>query len=649
MPAAIALLTFIVFSGVLRGGFLNWDDDVNFLTNPHYRGLGWTHLRWMFTTVRLGHYIPLSWLTLGLDFVLWGMHPFGYHLTNLLLHCANAAIFYFVGRLLLALAVPGSGRARLCLAAAFSALLFALHPLRVEAVAWITERREVLAGFFYLLTVYFYLKAVCAGKSHKLRWFLLSAVLFALSLLSKISGVTLPLALLAMDIYPLGRLPVDPWHWFSPGTRRVWLEKIPFILMALPACLMGLFAQNRTGALLPLAKLGVAERLAQAPFALAFYLWKTLVPVGLSPLYPLPERINPLAWPFLLSAALVLLLTAAAFVVRRRRPACMSVWACYIITLVPVLGFTQSGVQIAADRYTYISSFGLTLLASGLWLWIEKGHRVHRYALALMCSVPVTLGWLTWGQVKIWRDSETVWNQTLSLYPSCALAHNNLGLALSARGKRDEAIGQYEQALTARPDYAPAHNNLANVFAAQGRTGEAILHYELALKSLPEYADAHYNLALALAGQGRTDEAIGQYELTLRSQPDYALARNNLANALAARGKYGEAVANYELALQARPDLCETHFNLANALAALGKLDEAARHYELALQARPDLALAHNNLANVLVRKNDLAGALTHYRQALRLDPSSGQARRGLAAVLRGLELNRKAASDGKK
>jgi len=642
-PLALALGTFIVFSGVLRGQFLNWDDDVNLLANSHYRGLGWAQLRWMFTTVRLGHYIPLTWLTFGLDFLLWGMRPFGYHLTNLLLHCANAVIFYFVGRRLLSLAVPGSNRARLDLAAAFSALLFAFHPLRVEAVAWITERRELLAGSFYLLTVLFYLKSAFAVKAQKARLFLLSLVFFALALMSKISGVTLPLALLAMDIYPLGRLSADPWHWFSTGTRRVWLEKIPFFLLALPAGLMGIFAQNRSGVLLPLGKFGIMERLAEASFGLSFYLWKTLVPAGLSPLYPLPEKIDPSAWPFLFSAIFVLLVTAAGFAARRRAPSWLAVWAIYVITLLPVLGFAQSGVQLAADRYTYLASFGPALLASGLWLWIEKGHRLHKYALVLMCAVPVVLGRLAWDQVKVWRDSETVWRRTLSLYPDSPLAHNDLGLVFNARGNKDEALRQYALALRARPDYALAHNNMANILAAQGRTDEAILHYESALKALPDYADAHYNLALALTSEGRADEAIEQYNLTLQAQPDHALALNNLGNALAAQGKLDEAVARYELALRERPDLAETHFNLANALVKQGKLDEAVRHYELTLEACPDLALAHNNLADVLVRKDELPGALRHYRQALKLDSSYEQPRRGLSALLRRMELNRKA------
>ncbi|MEI7481534.1 MAG: tetratricopeptide repeat protein [Elusimicrobiota bacterium] len=644
-PLAIALVTFLVFSGVLRNEFVNWDDDLNFLNNFHYRGLGPAQIHWMFTNL-LGHYIPLTWLTLGLDYVLWGMNPAGYHLTNLLLHCANAMVFYFVGRRLLVLALSADAepnRGWLALTAGFSALLFALHPLRVESVAWATERRDVLVGLFYLLTVLFYLKAAaCAEKARKARLFSISVLFFAMSLLSKVSGSTLPLALLALDIYPLRRLPGDPRRWFSADLRRVWLEKIPFILLAIPACLLAVKAQHQIGALLSLGKLSVAERLAQAMFGLAFYIHKTLLPLGLSPYYPLPDKINPFAAPFLLSGLAVVLITAGAFALRRKWPAVLAVWACYAITLLPVLGFTQSGTHIAADRFTYIASFGLTLLAAWVAVWFlkEKCRLSLKMAAVIMCVPLAVLSYFTWLQVKVWRDSESVWRQALAINPSIAVAHNNLGMALNAHGHREEAMQHYNLALRVKPDYALAHNNLANALAAQGNTEEAIRHYDLALKAKPNYADAHYNLALALTRQGKMDAAILHYNLTLQAQPEYALAHNNLANALAAQGKYDDAILQYNLALEDRPDLAEAHYNLANALSAQGKLDEAARHYRLTIQARPNLALAYNNLANVLTRQGKLDEAVLYYQQALKLNPGFEQPRRNLEIIF-----NRKAGS----
>lgn len=233
LPAFVAFATFLAFLPALRNGFVNWDDEFNFLTNPYYRGLGWTQIKWMFgASSQYGHYIPLTWLTLGLDYMLWGMNPSGYHLTNLLLHCANAVIFFYASRRLLTLAArehAGSDPTGLDFSAVFSALFFSLHPLRVESVAWVTERRDVLSGFFYLLMVLFYLRA-CAEEREPQgpRWLRLSAAMFVLALLAKINGIALPLALLGLDIYPLRRLPGDARCWLAPDVRHVWLEKIPF-------------------------------------------------------------------------------------------------------------------------------------------------------------------------------------------------------------------------------------------------------------------------------------------------------------------------------------------------------------------------------------------------------------------------------------
>src|SRR6266850_2866730 len=249
IPGLVALITFVVFSPALRNGFVNWDDFETIVENQNFRGFTWSHLRWMFTTFHLGHYQPLSWLTFSLDYLLWGVEPFGYHLTNILLHSANALLFYFVTRRLLAIAAPISNAVVLHLAAGFSALIFAIHPLRVESVAWATERRDVLSGFFLLLTVLSYLKAVGPEMSRTGwgRWIAVSAVLYVLSLLSKASGMTLPLVLVVLDVYPLRRLGGGVGKWFGGGVRRVWLEKLPFFIAAVATGAVALTAQQRAG------------------------------------------------------------------------------------------------------------------------------------------------------------------------------------------------------------------------------------------------------------------------------------------------------------------------------------------------------------------------------------------------------------------
>src|SRR5213594_896373 len=304
-PVLIALVTFAAFLPTLQNQFVTWDDSKNFLENAHYRGLGWTHIRWMWTT-HLGHYIPLTWMTLGLDYLLWGMNPFGYHLTSLLLHAANAVAFFFVVRRILKRALPSPSERghALAVSAGFAALVFAIHPLRVESVAWVTERRDVLSGLFYLSAILVYLRA-CERGARGRGWYWAAVGLFAGALLSKSMVVNLPFVLLILDVYPLRRLGGAVGWWSAPA-RRVYVEKIPFVLLAAAASAIALMAQLSHDTMIPVTHLSAPGRLAVSAYGLSFYLWKTVVPLNLSPLYELPRTMNPWAMPFILSYGLVL-------------------------------------------------------------------------------------------------------------------------------------------------------------------------------------------------------------------------------------------------------------------------------------------------------------------------------------------------------
>src|SRR2546428_2827230 len=319
VPGLIALVTFVAFLPALQNQFVNWDDKDNFRDNPHYRGLGWTHLRWMWTTHR-GHYIPLTWMTLGLDYLLWDMNPVGYHLTSLLLHAATAVVFFFVVRRILTRALPSPSEHGYALAvsAGAAALVFAIHPLRVESVAWVTERRDVLSGLFYLLAILMYLRA-CQRGARGRGWYWLSVAVFICALLSKSMVVNLPVVLLILDVYPLRRLGGFVGWWSAPA-RRVYVEKVPFVLLAAAASAVALMAQLSHNTVTSLAQLSVPGRPAVLSYGLSLYLWKTVAPVNLSPLYELPPTVNPWAPPFLLSYGLVLAITATALALRRRVP-----------------------------------------------------------------------------------------------------------------------------------------------------------------------------------------------------------------------------------------------------------------------------------------------------------------------------------------
>src|SRR5213080_2789394 len=330
VPLLVVLCTLAAFLPTLQNHFVNWDDDKNFLDNHHYRGLTWQQLSWMWTT-HLGHYIPLTWMTVGMDYLLWGMNPVGYHLTSLLLHAANAVVFYFVVVRILTLALPrlaDRGHA-LVATAGFAALVFAIHPLRVESVAWVTERRDVLSGLFYLLTILVYLRDCERGERGR-GWYWLSVAVFVCALLSKSMVVNLPVVLLILDVYPLRRLG-GALGWWSARARRVYVEKIPFVLLAAAASSVALMAQLSHRAMIPVTHLSAPGRLAVSAYGLSFYLWKTVVPLYLSPLYELPRTMNPWAMPFILSYGLVLAITAIALALRRRVPGLVAAWLAYIV------------------------------------------------------------------------------------------------------------------------------------------------------------------------------------------------------------------------------------------------------------------------------------------------------------------------------
>ena len=349
-PALVALSTFLVFLPALQNDWVNWDDTENFLSNPAYRGLGWAQLKWMWSTQMLRHYIPLSWMTLGLDYKIWGMNPWGYHLTNVLLHTANAVVFYLLAVAIFKITIPPKAGAEIPIGALFAALIFAIHPLRVESVAWITERRDALSGLFYLLAILAYIHAYQPGHPIRRKYYWLCLASFAVALLSKEIVVTLPALLLLLDIYPLRRLPL---------TRKIWVEKIPFVALSAVLLIRMSFVANDEPLFDARIGLGWFPHVATPLYNLAFYLWKTLIPVRLSPLYPFtPQKIDLASRPFEISVIVVLSITATAILLRRRWPALLTVWFAYILTLSPVLGFVANGPRLSSDRSTYLACLG---------------------------------------------------------------------------------------------------------------------------------------------------------------------------------------------------------------------------------------------------------------------------------------------------
>jgi Flp pilus assembly protein TadD len=634
----IALVSMLAFLPGLEGVFLDWDDRENFLQNPHYRGLGAAQLHWMLTTARMGHWIPVTWLSFAVDWLLWGMNPFGYHLTSLVLHGLAAALFYLVARRLLATARPRADQTAVILGAALAALFFGLHPLRVESVAWITERRDVLAGVFFLAATGAYLGRWTPDGTPRARerlYYLASLGLFVAALGSKVMTVTLPAVLLVLDVYPLRRLGPGAGGWLGGRGHRVWLEKAPFFLLGAAAAVTAVGINRAQGNLTSLAVVGPLDRLAISAYSLIFYPWKTLIPLGLSPMYELPHPLDPSSGPFVAAALALGAITTAACALARRWPAFSAAWTAYVVMALPVAGLVQNGFQIAADRYSYLPCLPWALLAgaglAALVLPRADGARRPATAAALVTGAGlVVLAAMSWQQTKVWRDTETLWRRALAVAPS-PVAHSNLGLTLARAGDTRGAVPHYREAIALRPDYAEAWNNLGLAQAQLGDLAGADGSLREAVRLKPPFATAWSNLGMVRARQGRSAEAVAAYREALRLDPAHADAHGNLGGTLDAQGHGEEALRHLREAARLRPDSSDAQSNLGIFHARRGDLSVAARYFEEALRLRPESPEVHNNLGLVLAQQGRLDAAAAHFREALRLRPGFQDAQLNLA------------------
>ena len=525
--AVVALFTFFTFLPAVQNEFVNWDDINNLALNQSYRGLGLTQLKWMWTAQLMGRYVPITWMTLGLDYIIWGMNPFGYHLTSVLFHTVNAVLFYFVALAVLTAANQHAPERDTAIqyGALFGTLLFAVHPLRVESVAWVTERRDVVSGMFYLLSILAYVKAKTA---HRLKpvppAYFASFGFFVLAVLSKEMAVTLPLVLLILDWYPLRR----PF-------RTIWLEKIPFLAVSLADGILAVVVGTRHAINIAPAGFGWWPRVGEAFYSLAFYLWKTVAPFHLAPFYPFaPQKIDPARFPLEASIATGALLTAAAILLRRKYPALLAVWLAYVVTLAPVLGIIYNGLEITADRYSYLPCLGWALIIGSIIGRWSVGKRPLRFVVPAVAGIVViVLGLLARNQLRMWHDSETLWTYTLSVEPSY-LAHTSLGSALIEKGDYLWACEHFERAITLQQDYWLAHFDRAGCLGRLGRWNEATSEYRttLTLNLGPSKPDVEDALGYSLMMEGKLDEAIVHFRQALELRPDYAHARNNLGLAL---------------------------------------------------------------------------------------------------------------------
>ncbi len=635
MSLVLALAVIAAYAPVLGHEFISIDDDVYVTENPAVQnGLTSRGVFWAFSTAHSGNWHPLTWLSLMLDAELHGLNATGFHSTNLLFHVLNVLLLFH-----LLLRMTGKLGA-----SALAAALFGLHPLHVESVAWVSERKDVLSTFFWLLTTTAYLSHVrCPSRSKRD----LVIALFVLGLMAKSMLVTLPFVFLLLDYWPLGR--------FSPGqrvtgdsdpsggarqgesmrcARRLFREKTPLLVVASLFCLIAYAAQQRAGAIGTLEHYPLAARVGNAITSYTAYLEKTFWPTDLAFFYPY-EPSTLLRWPVVLAAIFLLAASLLTYALRRRSPHLLVGWFWYLGTLLPVIGLVQIGEQRMADRYTYVPLIGIFLMAAWALDSILRRitQRPETALLALTLPALVGLGILTAEQSMTWADDTTLSRHALRVTPNNFKAHHNLAIALERSDNLAQAVVHHQIGVSLKPGPA-GHTNLGNLYQKMGDRERAVIELQRALELDPGFPDAHSSLGTIRFEQDDLDMAIHHYVQALASDPNSYAAHYNLASAYQKQGKRQRATRHYLEALRVSPEsepgLKHAHSNLGALYFNQGDPDNAIHHYLKALSADPDFAVAHYNLAAAYRSRGDWERAIHHFSEAVRIRPGFARARESL-------------------
>jgi len=628
----------VVYYPVHNYDFVYFDDITYVYENPYVKG-GVTSegLKWAFSLTNNSkvYWHPLTWMSHMLDCELFGLRPGLHHLTSLTIHILNTLLLFIIFK-----QMTGDWWQSL-----FVAALFGLHPINVDSVAWIAERKNVLSTFFWMLTMLAYVR-YC--KSPTVSAYMAILLAFSLGLLSKPMLVTLPCVFFLLDYWPLCRIKTSVSGFTHTGTvctslpniRRVpviWLlfEKIPLLALSLISIFLASQPLQNAARFISFDMVPLNLRVSNALIAYVLYAWKMVVPQNLAVFYPFPQTMPPM-WQ--ISGALLILLSVSVFCVlaSKRMPHLITGWLWYLGTLVPVIGLVQGGLWPAmADRWAYIPLIGLFIMV--VWSVPEIMDSVPGKKKWLATATTIVLSILlilTHKQVQHWKNSITLFTHTLEVTSNHSLPHNNLGFALAKKGQTDDAIEHFREALRINPDHEKAHYNLGDVLAKKGQADEAIKHYKEALRIKPDFEQAHSNLGHALAKKGHTDNAIEHYRVALRINPDSEKAHNNLALALAMQGQTDDAIEHFREALRIKPDNEKAHSNLGLALVDKGQTDDAIEHFREALRIKPDLAEAYNNLAVALCRKGDIVMAVEYFQRAIQINPNYLNAKNNLKNVL---------------
>ncbi len=634
LPAAVIVFAVLLaYLPAMRGSYI-WDDPRYVSENPLLRSADGLQRIWTDLGATVQYY-PMVFTTFWIEYRIWQLDPTGYHVTNIILHAITAVMLWFVLR---RLSVPGAWLA---------AAIFALHPIQVESVAWITERKNILSATFYMTSLFFYLGFEPIGRPENpkvaRRWlfYAISFVLFMGALFSKTVTCSLPAAILLLIWWQRGRI-----------TRPDVLPLIPFFvagaIMARVTTYMEKTYVHAEGADWVFSAL---DRILIAGRALWFYIWKLILPVNLTFNYPRWQIDTSIWWQYLFPLAAVAVVVVLWIMRKRIGRGPLVVALFYGGTLLPALGFTNTypmRYSFVADHFQYLAGIGPIVLASALLVTAVLSRRpalAHRERGTRDRSVPTSLyaigGVLlavlivaTSSQAEIYKNRQTLWTDTLEKNPDSFLAHNNLATIYLDAGRADLAVGHLEAAVRIKPDFHEAHSNLGRALNKMGNTERAEFHCAEAVRLKPDSREAQYNLANTLARQGKIDEAIEHYEIVLQLGPDMAMAHNNLAIALSQAKRYDDAVPHFHEAIRLMPDYALARRNLGLTLAELGRDDEAIATYRHALRLQPNDSFAQFNLGELLEQKGDADGAIRAYRAALRLNPDLKPAREALDGLI---------------
>jgi tetratricopeptide (TPR) repeat protein len=605
---AIAAAVWLVFGQTLGHQFVNFDDESYVYANPVVsRGLSWAAIAWAFSHVVSHNWHPLTTISHMLDCQLFDLKPGEHHFTNVLLHTIAAIL------LLLALYRITGALWR----SAFVAAIFAIHPLHVESVAWVSERKDILSAVFFMLILGAYANYV---RKPTLPRYAVLSVFFALGLMSKPMLVTVPLVLLILDYWPLER-----FQNRVASVRTLLIEKIPLLILSIPISVITLMIQRH--GINSVENTSLPWRIGNAFVSIAIYLRQLVWPTDLAVFYPHLGNKLPF-WQIAVAILLTVALTTVAFVVRKRRPWYLAGWLWYLVMLIPVIGIVQVGSQAHADRYSYLPQIGLYLALT--WGIADLSMRWPNRQLLLNTATAVAiilLGYAAWKQTSYWRDSESLWAHALKVTES-DLAHERLASALLDKDRPDDAIVQAQLAVNINPSDAGAQNAFGVALARRGQPEAALPHFFKALEADPSLPRLQYNIANVLAAKGDTAQAKMYYENQLRLDPSLAEAHNNLANLFLHEGRFAEAADHLKAALRLKPNYADAHNNIAIVFSQEGRMQDAVEEWKRTLSIEPNNLDAHSNLAWVLATSPSDAirngqAALEHAQQALRLSKGS--------------------------